>query len=136
MHPGRAGRILLDPVAPDFDIAGSNTRTSAPRRAFCFNASCERWRNSDSSSSLIVPFIPSNKPIIGMPRIVDSVLVDDDRSHYPQNSINVCQSRPLRASRDTSIASTAPTRASQIAASKRSKPAERCRRPNGQDHRR
>src|SRR5207244_9781899 len=40
----------------------------------------------------------------------------------PQNSINVCQSRPLRASRDTSIASTAPTRASQIAASKRSKP--------------
>src|SRR5712691_8035979 len=40
----------------------------------------------------------------------------------PQNSINVCQSRPLRASRDASIANTAPTRPSQIAASRRSKP--------------
>src|SRR5207245_9232005 len=40
----------------------------------------------------------------------------------PQNSINVCQSRPLRASREASIANTAPTRPSQIAASKRSKP--------------
>src|SRR5215471_3332492 len=40
----------------------------------------------------------------------------------PQNSISVCQSRPLRASRDASIANTAPTRPSQIAASRRSKP--------------
>src|ERR1700737_171159 len=39
----------------------------------------------------------------------------------PQNSISVCQSRPLRASRDASIANTAPTRPSQIAASRRSK---------------
>src|SRR3954471_12233276 len=34
----------------------------------------------------------------------------------PQNSIRVCQSRPLRASRDASIANTAPTRPSQMAA--------------------
>src|SRR6188472_3603624 len=40
----------------------------------------------------------------------------------PQNSINVCQSWPLRANRDASIARSAHTRASQIAASKRSKP--------------
>src|SRR6516162_7802631 len=40
----------------------------------------------------------------------------------PQNSISVCQSRPLRASREASIANTAPTRPSQIADSKRSKP--------------
>src|SRR6516162_9490303 len=36
----------------------------------------------------------------------------------PQNSISVCQSRPLRASRDASIANTAPTRPSQIAANR------------------
>ena len=42
-----------------------NRSSSAPRRAFCFNASCERWRNSDSSSSLIVPFIPSNSRSLG-----------------------------------------------------------------------
>src|SRR5215469_12445768 len=40
----------------------------------------------------------------------------------PQKSISVCQSRPLRASRDASMANTAPTRPSQIAASSRSKP--------------
>src|SRR5450631_76469 len=39
----------------------------------------------------------------------------------PQNSISVCQSRPLRASREASIANTAPTRPSQIAVSSRSK---------------
>src|ERR1700679_3995432 len=38
----------------------------------------------------------------------------------PQNSIRVCQSRPLRARRDTSMAKTDPTRPSQIAASRRS----------------
>jgi hypothetical protein len=40
----------------------------------------------------------------------------------PQNSIRVCQSRPLRARREASIANTAPARPSQIAASMRSKP--------------
>src|SRR5450631_594057 len=43
----------------------------------------------------------------------------------PQNSISVCESRPLRARRDASIASTAPTRPSQIVASSRSKPGTR-----------
>ena len=32
----------------------------------------------------------------------------------PQNSLNVCQSRPLRASRDASIANTAPTRPFEV----------------------
>ena len=40
----------------------------------------------------------------------------------PQNSISVCQSRPLRARRDASMANTAPTRPSQIAASSLSNP--------------
>src|SRR5215470_12470438 len=40
----------------------------------------------------------------------------------PQNSISVCHSRPLRARRDASIASTAPTCRSQIAESSRSNP--------------
>ena len=40
----------------------------------------------------------------------------------PQNSISVCQSRPLRARREASIAKTAPARPSQIAARRRSKP--------------
>ena len=31
-----------------------------PRRAFCRNASSERARRSDSSSSLIAPFMPSS----------------------------------------------------------------------------
>jgi hypothetical protein len=39
-----------------------------------------------------------------------------------QNSSNVCQSRPLRASRDASIANTAPAVPAQIAASRRSNP--------------
>jgi hypothetical protein len=45
-------------------------------------------------------FHPKQQPIIGMARIVDSVLVDDDVPTNPRNSINVSQSRPLRASRD------------------------------------
>jgi hypothetical protein len=39
----------------------------------------------------------------------------------PQNSMSVCQSRPFRARREASIARTAPTRPSQIAANNRSK---------------
>ena len=44
-------------------------------------------------------------------------------SHNPQNSISVCQSRPLRARREASIASTAPTLPAQMAAIRRSTPA-------------
>ena len=43
----------------------------------------------------------------------------------PQNSSSVCQSRPLRASRDASRDSTAATRPSQIAARSFSKPGRR-----------
>ena len=43
-------------------------------------------------------------------------------SHNPQNSISVCQSRPLRARREASIASTAPTLPAQMAAIRRSTP--------------
>src|SRR5215467_4131293 len=47
-------------------------------------------------------------------------------STTPQNSSSVCQSRPLRARRDASIARTAPTRPSQIAANSLSKPGAGC----------
>ena len=62
------------------DSRSPTVRKSSPRRAFCFRASSERWRNSDSSISLIVPFMPSSRRSFGMPRIVDAVLVDDQRA--------------------------------------------------------
>ena len=79
-------------------------KKSSPRRALCFRASIERARRSDSSSSLIVPFMPSNNRSFGwrgsyVPS--SSTITVPTR---PQNSINVCQSRPLRARRDASMA--------------------------------
>ena len=43
-------------------------------------------------------------------QIIDPVLVDNEASTGPQNSSNVCPSRPFRASRDASIETNAPTR--------------------------
>jgi transposase len=40
-------------------------RKSSPRRAFCFIASAERRLNTESSISLIVPFMPSRSRSLG-----------------------------------------------------------------------
>jgi K+-sensing histidine kinase KdpD len=56
---------LLVPEAPRLLLFCATSLIVAPRRAFCFGASWERWRNSDSSSSLIVPFMPSSKRSFG-----------------------------------------------------------------------
>jgi hypothetical protein len=58
MHPVRADP---DPVTAHLHVASRYTQEkSAARLAFWRSASCERCRNSDNSSSLIVPFIPSS----------------------------------------------------------------------------
>lgn len=64
-------------------------------------------------------------------RVVPALPMDDESSSIisvptrPQNSNSVCQSRPLRASREASSDSTAPIRPSQIAARSFSKPGRR-----------
>ena len=85
-------------------------------------ASIDRWRNVDSSISLIVPFMPSNSLSFGER---GSKMASSSTSNVPttpQNSSSVCQSRPLRAKRDASSDTTALTRPSQIAASSFSNP--------------
>ena len=62
-----------------FPPPAATPRTSAPRRAFCFNASCERWRNIEVQAAHRA-LHAEQQPIIGMARIVDSVLVDDERA--------------------------------------------------------
>jgi len=57
-----------------------------------------------------------------MTRIVESVLVDEDRAKQSTELDQHVQSRPLRARREAPIASTAPTLPAQIAPIRRSKP--------------
>src|SRR5271166_1223154 len=59
----------------------------------------ERWRKTESSISLIVPFMPSNNRSFGEAGSYtpsSSTMIVPSR---PQNSSRVCQSRPLRAKR-------------------------------------
>ena len=95
-----AARQHLDLTAPHVSAGGTATAPARSSFPSCRGAA-DHWDAEDrripSSSTMMVPT-------------------------NPQNSISVCQSRPLRAKRDASIASTAPTRPSQIAASRRSKP--------------
>ena len=82
----------------------------------------ERWRKTESSISLIVPFMPSNNRSFGEAGSYTPSSSTMTVPTRPQNSRRVCQSRPLRARRDASTDMTAPTRPSQIAASSLSKP--------------
>ena len=76
-----------------------------------------------ASSSLKVPFMPSSKRIVYEPRIVNSVLIDDqaaDQSTELQKGVPIA----LRCGPggEASRANTAPASPLQIAASRRSKP--------------
>ena len=77
-EPSVASRLiwhLLDAV-----VADPHVMNSSPRRAFCFNASSERWRSSDSSISLMVPFMPSRRRSLGWRGSKMQILVDDQRA--------------------------------------------------------
>ena len=71
-------RILFDPVAPDFHIAGGNAedQRAAPRLLpqRLLRALAEQRQLKFAHR----PFHAKQQSIIGMARIVDSVLVDDD----------------------------------------------------------
>ena len=58
-------RILLDSFLGGSDVSDRHRHESSPRRAFWRNASTDRCRNSDSSISLIVPFMPSKSLSFG-----------------------------------------------------------------------
>lgn len=74
------------------------------------------------------PFEPEQQTIIAVPRRVDRFLIDEHRVTTRHISISCCQSRLLRAKRETSRAQTAPTLPRQTSATIRSKPA-RCTLP-------
>src|SRR5262245_39412083 len=57
--------VFLDPVPAHLHVATATRGKREPRLAFWRSASCERCRNSDNSSSLIVPFIPSSSRSLG-----------------------------------------------------------------------
>jgi len=64
---------------PDPHIAGRDTEEQARRGALSASAPrCERWRKSDSSKLAHGALHAEQQAIIGMPRIIDTVLVDDD----------------------------------------------------------
>ncbi len=73
------------------------------------SASPERWRTSDNAIPDIVPFIPSRNRSLtlrGSYTPSSSTMAQPTKA---QNSSKVCQSRPLRARRDASMETTAPT---------------------------
>ena len=121
-HPTHDRLVALGLTGMAKALEEQRKQWRSPRAALRRNASCERWRKIDSSSSLNVPFIPSSSrslisfgsytPSSSMIRLFTRV----------QNSRRVRQSRPLRARREASMASTAPAVPVQIAANKRSKP--------------
>lgn len=57
--------ILLDTVSASLHIADRHGEEEFARRAFCFIASVERCRKTESSISLIVPFMPSRSRSLG-----------------------------------------------------------------------
>jgi len=72
--------------------------------------------------SLIVPFMPSRSLSLARRGSYTPSSSTINVPTRPQNSSSVCQSRPLRARREASIDTTAPTRPSQIAARSFSNP--------------
>jgi hypothetical protein len=61
-------RVLLDAVVADPHVADGDRHEQLARRAFCFGASSERWRSTDNSISLMVPFMPCSRRSLGCRR--------------------------------------------------------------------
>ena len=100
-------------------------RTRSPLRAFCSSAAYARSRKLATSISLIVPFMPNSKrSFVSLASYTASASISN-ASTMLQNSSKVCQSRPLRASRDASMQRTAPTCPSHRAFKRRSNPGRR-----------
>ena len=100
-------------------------RTKTPRWAFCSSAACARSRKLATSISLIVPFMPNNnRSFVSLGSYTASGSISSAPTTL-QNSSRVCQSRPLRASRDASMLNTAPTCPSHSTRNRRSKPGRR-----------
>ncbi|MET3524751.1 hypothetical protein ABID25_006622 [Mesorhizobium abyssinicae] len=57
--------VFLDPVPARVDVTDRHRQEKFARRAFSFRASIERARRTESSSSLIVPFMPSSSLSLG-----------------------------------------------------------------------
>ena len=56
--------------------------TNSPRRAFWRRASTERCRSKSSSYSLSTTLQPQKQPIIAATRIVDGLVVNEQRVHH------------------------------------------------------
>ncbi|ESY79546.1 hypothetical protein X740_16690 [Mesorhizobium sp. LNHC221B00] len=106
-------------------------KKSSPRRAFCFKISIERARRSDSSSSLIVPFMPNNNRSFGCV-VHRFILIDDHSANQATKFDQRVPVAPVASQTRHLDANTAPTRPSQIAASSFSKPDDRRPNPSGQ----
>ena len=62
-HPGIG--INIDSIVTDFYIADRYRQEELDTTSLCLSASSERCRRIESSSSLIVPFMPSNSRSLG-----------------------------------------------------------------------
>jgi hypothetical protein len=73
-------RVLLDPVASDFHIAGSNTEHQRAATRLLLQRLLRALAEQRKLQLAHGSFHPQQQPIIGMSRIIDSVLVDYDGS--------------------------------------------------------
>src|ERR1700722_1717195 len=87
-----------------------------------------RVRSTLSSNSLMLPFIPSSNRSFARQGSYTPSRSITRASTKPQSSSRWCQSRPLRASREASKHSTAPTSPAHSHATSRSKPGRETRR--------
>ena len=71
-------RVLLDAVAPDFHIAGGNAENERAAARLLLQRLLRALAEQRQFKFAHRPFHAEQQPIIGMARIVDSILVDDD----------------------------------------------------------
>ena len=71
-------RILLDPVAPDFHIARGHTENQRAAARLLMQRLLRALAEQRQLKLAHRPLHAEQQPIIGMARIVNSVLVDDD----------------------------------------------------------
>ena len=92
--PHSAVRVLLDPVAPGLHVARRNTEKKRATPRFLFQRLLRALAEQRQLQFAHRSLHPEQQPIIGMPRIVDSVLVDDNRSNQ---STELDQRMPVTA---------------------------------------
>src|SRR3954467_6929678 len=122
-------RVFLDAIVRHLHVADryGKEELTAPGLLFqCFKRALAKQRQLHLAHRA---FHAEEQAIVGMPRVIDAILIDDQRADQPAELEQRVPVAPVagepprgRGSREASIETTAPTRPSQIAASSFSKP--------------